>query len=124
MDENVNAIRLVDKKGILGKPGEVYELDFSRESILFAETKDFELESITKKPVKKIPELFYMSFRMHHKNIAKNKTDEFMEKAWRNTLPESILTRLCLLFNQAQLGNSISLDEEDDGKNEFATVEM
>lgn len=122
--ERVNPVFLTDKKGIMGPAGEKYELDFNRESIKFAESKGFVLEDITRAPVTKMPELFYLAFRMHHRYIPKDKTDKFMEAAWDNTLPDNVFSQLSNLFNYAQMSNCITINAEEDEKNEFATVEI
>lgn len=120
-DERVNAIKITDNNGIIREAGEVYELDFNRDAIRFAEARGFKPEEITDFPVTRVPELFYYSFRMNHRNVAKDKTDKFME-AWGG-LPKSVLERLVLLYNQAAMSNTFQLDE-DAGKNSVATVEM
>lgn len=121
MDEHIKAIRLTDNKGIIGQPSEVYELDFSRESIAFAEGRGFKIEEIPDFPVTRISELFYYSFRKNHRKVSRDKTDKFM-KAWGG-VPESVLKRLIDLYNQAALSNNIQTDEDAE-KNEVGTVEL
>lgn len=124
MSENldrVNPILLTDNKGIIKAPGEVYELDFTRESIAFAEARGFKLENVAEFPVTNISSLFYYSFRKNHKSVPRDRTDKFME-AWGG-LPESVLKRLIELYNQAATANNIQTDEDAE-KNETATVEM
>jgi len=105
----------------MNKTGDVYELDFSREAIRFAEARGFELDSVTKFPVTKIPELFYYAFRKNHKNVSKTKTDSILETMGGLTGP--MLERLIQLYNQASLTHVIST-EEDMEKNEETTVEL
>lgn len=124
MDENfdrVKPIRLTDNAGIIRHPGDVYELDFSRESIVFAENRGFKVEEVLVYPVTRISELFYYAFRKKHRNVSREKTDKFME-AWGG-IPESVLKRLIELYNQAALSNNIQIDEDAE-KNETATVEL
>lgn len=121
MEDRVNPIRLTDNSGILGKPGEVYELDFSRESVAFAENRGFKIEEVPVYPVLRIAELFYYSFRKNSKRTPREKTDKFME-AWGG-IPESVLKRLVDLYNQAAMSNNIQ-DDEDAEKNEMVTVEL
>lgn len=124
MDENldrVNPIRLTDNTGIIHRPGDVYELDFSRESIVFAENRGFKVEEVLVYPVTRISELFYYAFRKKHRSVSREKTDKFME-AWGG-IPESVLKRLIELYNQAAMANNIQVDEDAE-KNETATVEL
>lgn len=121
MEERVNPIRITDHKGIIKNQENVYELDFSRESIVFAESRGFKVEEVAVYPVTRISELFYYAFRKNHRNVSREKTDKFME-AWGG-LPESVLKRLVELYNQAALANNIQVDEDAE-KNETATVEM
>lgn len=124
MNENldrVNPIRLTDHKGIIKNPEDVYELDFSRESIAFAEARGFKLENVADFPVTNISNLFYYSFRKNHRSVSREKTDKFME-VWGG-VPESVLKRLIDLYNQAVTSNNIQMDEDAE-KNETATVEM
>lgn len=117
MEERVNPIRITDNE-----TNTVYELDFSRESVRFAESRGFEIETIGKFPVTKIPEFFYYSFRKNHKNLARNKTDEILEKKLKG-LSGPMLSRLIALYNQASLTHMIAT-EEDMEKNELVTVEL
>lgn len=119
--ERVNSIRLTDNKGIIKNPGEVYELDFSRESIAFAEARGFKIEEVPVYPVTRISDLFYYAFRKKHRSVSREKTDKFMEE-WGG-IPEKVLKRLIELYNQAATANNIQTDEDAE-KNETATVEM
>lgn len=124
MNENldrVTPIRLTDHKGIIKRPEDVYELDFSRESIAFAEARGFKIDEVPVYPVTRISELFYYAFRKKHRSVSREKTDKFMEE-WGG-LPESVLKRLVELYNQAAMANNIQVDEDSE-KNETATVEM
>ena len=50
--DRVNPIKITDEK-----TGQVYELDFSRESVRFAEARGFKADEIAVFPVTRIPEL-------------------------------------------------------------------
>lgn len=115
-EERVNPIRITDNT-----TGKVYELDFNRDAVRFAEMREFELEHIKRYPNTKIPEFFFYAFRKNHKSLAKSQTDELLEKIGGVT-PE-ILERLILLYNQAALTHVIANDE-DNVKNENMTVEL
>ena len=52
-----------------------YTLEFNRETIRFAEARGFDIDDVGKYPMSKLPELFYYAFRMHHKNVSREKTD-------------------------------------------------
>lgn len=121
MDERVKPIRLTDNNGIIKNQGDVYELDFSRDSIVFAESRGFKIDEISTYPVTRISELFYYSFRKNHRGVSREKTDKFMEE-WGG-VPEKVLKRLTELYTQSALSNNIQTDEEA-GKNEAVTVEM
>lgn len=114
--------RIKPLKITMKETGVTYELDFSRESIAFAEGRGFEPEHLTRFPVTKIPEFFWYAFRMHHKNMAKNQTDEILYKI--GGLTPKMAERLVLLYQQAQTSNNIAQDDEDFEKNGVATVEM
>lgn len=120
-EERVNSIKITDNNGIIREAGEVYELDFNRDAIRFAEARGFKPEELTDFPVTRVPELFYYAFRMHHKNVAKDKTDKLME-AWGG-VPKGVMERLVLLYNQAAMSNTFQLDEDAE-KNGAVTVEM
>jgi len=55
-----------------------YTLEFNRESIRFAEARGFDIDDVSKYPMSKLPELFYYAFRMHHKNVSREKTDRIL----------------------------------------------
>ena len=114
--ERVNPIRMTMKES-----GEVYELDFSREAVKFAENRGFEPGDVTRFPATKVPELWFYAFRMHHKSMSKQQTDRLLEKMGGMT-PE-ILERLLMLYAQAAQSNNLQ-DAEDFEKNAWATVEM
>lgn len=119
--DRVAPIRLTDHKGIIKNPEDVYELDFSRESIVFAEARGFKIEEVPVYPVTRISELFYYAFRKKHRSVSREKTDKFMEE-WGG-IPEKVLKRLIELYTQAATANNIQVDEDAE-KNETATVEM
>ena len=105
MDERVQSIKLTDPA-----TGEVYELDFNRDAVRFAEARGFDTDDVRKFPATKIPELFFYAFRMHHRTVAKDKTDKLLERL--KGLPANVLGRLIDLYNQAGLTNVIQTDEE------------
>lgn len=114
--ERVPSIKITDND-----TGNVYELDFCRESVRFAEARGFKTEDVFDYPVTKFPEFWFYAFRMHHKDVAKNKTDALYEKMGGFT--EKLMTRLIELYNQAATSNNIQ-DEEELAKNAKVTVEL
>lgn len=116
-EERVNPVRLTDEQS-----GQVYELDFSRESIAFAERNRFKLEEALEFPVTGLRDLFYYAFRKNHRNIARDKTDKLVER-WGGGIPEKLLTRLVQLYRQAQMSNAVQVDEDAE-KNSGLTLEL
>lgn len=116
MDERIMPATITDNK-----TGDKYELDFNRDSIRFAESRGFELDNVAKFPVTGVADLFFYSFRMHHRNVARDKTDKLMER-WKG-IPESLLTRLIQLYQQAMTANNVQTDE-DAAKNAELTLEL
>lgn len=116
LEERINPVRVTDNE-----TSKVYELDFSRESVKFAENRGFAVDEITKFPVTRIPELFYFAFRKNHKNVARSQTDALLDDM--GGLSAKVLERLMQLYNQAALTHMISSDEDAE-KNTKVTVEL
>lgn len=117
MDERVKPVRLVDQE-----TGAAYTLDFSRDSVRFAESRGFKPEEVMEFPSTKIPELFFYAFRKNHKNMAKNQTDNILFDQLQG-VSGPLLERLILLYNQAALTHLIVTDEVDE-KNARMIVEL
>ena len=115
------ADRLKPVRITFNSTGEVYELDFSRDSVRFAEAREFDPHDVTKFPVTKVPELWFYAFRKNHKALSKQQTDKLLSEMGGIT-PE-IMERLMVLYAQAAQSNNIQ-DQEDLEKNGVATVEM
>ena len=114
--DRIKPIRLTMKA-----TGEVYELDFSRDSVRFAESRGFDPSDVQKYLGTKVDELWYYAFRMHHKSLSMQQTSKI--KSDMGGITPEILERLILLYAQAVQSNNIQ-DEEDFAKNSVATVEM
>lgn len=97
-----------------------YTLEFNRESVRFAEQRGFDIEDVGRYPLTKIPELFYYAFRMHHKNVSREKTDRILFDDLGG-LPDGALERLGALY--AAPFEALS-NKEKDGKNRKMTVEL
>ena len=117
IQDHINPARITDEQN-----GRVYELDFSRESIVFAERNHFKLEDALEYPVTGMRDLFYYSFRKNHRNVARDKTDKLIER-WGGGIPEALVKRLIQLYQQAQSSNAIIVDEESE-KNSGLTLEL
>ena len=118
MDDRVNPIRITDKD-----TGEVYELDFNRESVRFMATQEFTVdESIINFVATKGEELWYYAFRANHRKLARNQTDKLYEKM--GGLTPQIIKRLVDLYNQALMSNNIIQDEDDLKENPHVAVEL
>lgn len=113
-ENRVAPIKITDGKG------NTYELDFSRESVKFAESRGFDISNLLTFPQTNIPALWYYAFRKNHKNVARNKTDELLEAM--GGLRDVEIERLIQLYNQPN--ESLINTEEGERKNSQITVEM
>ena len=73
--EKVKPIRLIDNE-----TGESYILEFNRDTVKWAEQRGFDPELVTKFPMTVGHDFFFYAFRMHHKNIARDKTDFILDE--------------------------------------------
>ena len=115
-EQRIQPVRLTDTD-----TGSVYELDFNRDSVRFAEARGFKPDDIFDYPATKVSEFFFYAFRMHHKSLARDKTDKILEAM--GGLTAKVTERLLGLYEQAALSNTIQ-SEEDLEKNARVTVEM
>ena len=97
-----------------------YTLEFNRESVRFAEARGFNMDDVPRYPMTKFPELFYYAFRMHHKNVSREKTDRILFDDLGG-MPEGMAERLGELY--AIPFEALTSDEEK-AKNSKMTVEM
>ena len=97
-----------------------YTLEFNRESIKFAEMRGFKIEEVAEYPMTKIPELFFYAFRMHHKNVAREKTDKILFEEMGG-LPEGFIERLAELYTEPFEALTV---KEEERKNSKWSVEM
>ena len=106
----------------LADSGETYELDFSRDSVAFAEDRKFNTDEVAQYPVTKVPEFFYYAFRKNHRKLARSQTDAILTEI--GGLTPKMLQRLLLLYNQAAMSNAVIQDDEDLEKNSKVAVEL
>ena len=104
-----------------GENGIDYTLEFNRESIRFAEARGFDIDDVGKYPMSKLPELFFYSFRMHHKNVSKEKTDRILFDDLGG-MPSGMAERLGALY--AAPFEALTNGNEGKAKNSRMTVEF
>ena len=92
MNQNVKPIIVTDDD-----TGMEYTLEFTRESVRFAESRGFKINDVADYPMTKIPELWFYAFRAHHKNVARAKTDALLEGL--GGIPDGLLARLGELYS-------------------------
>ena len=96
MAEKVKPIILTDTA-----TGDKYTLEFNRDTVRFAESRGFVVGDIDKFPMT-IYDLFFYSFRMHHRNVAREKTDKIIDDGFGGIagIPIPMLDRLMELYNE------------------------
>jgi hypothetical protein len=114
--EKINPIKLTDNES-----GTVYTLEFNRESIRFAEARGFDIDDVGKYPLTKIPELFWYAFRMHHKNVSKEKAERILFDDLGG-MPSGMAERLGALY--AAPFEALTNGNEGKAKNSKMTVEF
>lgn len=118
MDERINPIRITDKD-----TGEVYELDFNRESVKFMASQGFTVDNnFVDLIATKGEELWYFAFRAKHRRMSRGQTDKLYEKM--GGLAPKVIKRLIELYQQALLSNSIVQEDEELDANPHVTVEL
>lgn len=113
--KRVNPLQLTDTE-----TNEVYVLEFSRESVRFAEQRGFKITELTDFPQLNIPAFFFYAFRKNHREVAREKTDKLLD-ALGGLLPAE-LSRLAELYNQTT--EALIITDEGGRKNARVTVEM
>ncbi len=105
------------------KSGRAYTLDFSRETVRFAENRGFKVGEVTDFLVSKVPELFFYAFRKHHKNMARSQTDELLDRL--GGLGSKEIERLAQLYTQTYKSVLVEDDDENETrKNAKLVVEL
>lgn len=98
-----------------------YTLEFNRETIRFAEQRGFDIDDVGKYPMTKLPELFFYAFRMHHKNVSREKTDRILFDDLGG-MPSGMAERLGALY--AAPFEALTNSEDNKAKNSKVTVEF
>ena len=107
---------------IIKSDTEEFTLEFNRESIKFAEMRGFKIDDVSSFPMTKVPELFFYAFRMHHKNIAREKTDKILFEELGG-IPDGLIERLGELYAQPFEALNI-VEEGEERKNSKWAVEL
>ena len=102
------------------KDGTEYVLEFSRESVKFAEQRGFDVSELTKYPQTNIPALWFYAFRKNHKNMSRANTDALLEELGGLTPDE--IERLVRLY--AEPNESLIVTDPKKRKNVTMTVEL
>lgn len=96
MAEKVKPVILTDSL-----TGEEYTLDFNRDAVRFAESRGFAITDIERYPMT-MYDLFFYAFRMHHRNVAREKTDKLIDEGFGGIagIPSALIERLVELYAQ------------------------
>lgn len=101
--------------------GVEYTLQFNRESVLFTNNQGFRASDMTDNLEGMLPILFYGAFRMHHKEVARNKTNALLDEL--APVSQDFVVRLLELY--AEPRNALVNDNPDaERKNSNLTVEL
>ena len=98
-----------------------YTLEFNRETVRFAEARGFDIDDVSRFPMTKLPELFYYAFRMHHKNVSREKTDRILFDDLGG-MPSGMAERLGALY--AAPFEALTNANGEKAKNSKMTVEF
>lgn len=98
-----------------------YTLEFDRETVQWCEARGFKVEDVGDYPLTKVPELFFYAFRMHHKNISREKTNRILFDDLGG-MPEGMLERLIQLYSAPY--EALSAARNGGAKNPKVTVEF
>ena len=78
-----------------------YTLEFNRESVRFAESRGFKVQEVGDYPMTRLYELWFYAFRMHHKNVARAKTDALLDSLGGvMDAPDGLFARLGELYSE------------------------
>lgn len=102
-----------------------YILDFTRETVVFAEDRDFDWDLVVTKPATMIPLIWWVAFRRYQPKVSKTEAEELLNAIGGVT--PAILARLHELYDQS-ITSLINLDEEESAeesaKNVMVSVKM
>ena len=92
--KKVKPIILRDKK----TGAEKYTLEFNQDSVRFAEQRGFKIEDVADYSMNKLPEFFWLAFRMHHPRISRAETDKILFEDLKG-FPDGMVARLGELYS-------------------------
>ena len=116
--EKVNPIKITDKE-----TNHTYVLDFSRDTVQFAEDRGFDWDQIGTKPGTMIPLIWFCAFRRYDRRISFDKTTQLLEDL--GGMRVEWLKRLHELYDQGM--ESLIADPEqgeEEVKNAMLTVTL
>lgn len=113
MTMNVKPIYVTDTE-----TGAEYTLEFSRESVMFAERRGFDINDAAKFPMTAIYDLWFYAFRMHHRNVSRDKADKLLDAA--GGFSDEVMSRLGELYSVP----FESLSEDNGDKNPTVTIRL
>ena len=97
-----------------------YTLEFSRESIKFAEQRGFKIQDVDNFPMSKVPEFFWYAFRMHHPSVSLGQAEKLLDRL--GGMSEALGKRLGELWTVPF--EALNPDDDGDEKNASVTVEL
>lgn len=114
-EERVNPV-------VLHVDGKDYTLEFSRDSVKFAESRGFDLDDLARFPMTKTYEFFYYAFRKNHKGIPRDMTDKIIDDGFGGVggIPGELLERLGKLYAEPFNAHT----EDEDGKKLKVSVDL
>lgn len=80
------------------KDGEIYTLEFNRETVAMAEEDGFRRTDAADKLMIRLPQLFYFAFKKNHPTIQRAKTDQILFDDLGG-VSEEMMDRLLELFD-------------------------
>ena len=97
-----------------------YVLDFNRESVLYADRREFRIQAVGEYIASGVSDLFYYSFRANHRSVSRQQAYALLDKMGGVT--NAMLERLIALY--MQVINTHIIADEDAEKNSAVIVEM
>lgn len=103
--------------------GQDYTLEFTKETVKWAEARGFSLDDLDRYPMTKVYEFFFYAFRAHHPNVSRERTDRIIDEAWGGIggIPDGVIERLGQLYTEPFHAMAKA---NGDGKNARVTVEL
>lgn len=100
--------------------GVEYTLQFDFASAKFTNNQGFKISEMSDNIEVMLPILFYGAFRMHHKDVARNKTDALLQEI--SPVSQDFVIRLLELYSEPR--SVLVSDEPVERKNSNLTVEL